>query len=494
MVLCLLFSVVLWGQKTNATHSMAFAPRPVRQLTGWQTQSSSPERVKTAGNLAEAETEILSQIKRFFETRDEVERREIARQIAANKAYEPGKVSDWLHQAGLHGQLKTGVRTIAVTLEDGQKRNVSLRIPRGYQSEKRWPLILAFHYTGGTGEDMIRILEQRLGGRIEKYVVAASTDYLPLNIDSTRSWRPEQRLVLRELKKLVHVDSDRVYVTGFSQGCYAGWSYATFYGDELAGAVPVACTFDAAPEIPGLWELLLPNVANVPILHVWGSEDNLPVYGIDLTTVTGVAARLNQRVKELTEKLNLNILNYSVAGGGHAYEPPVELLAELLEKQRVRYPSQVRHRFRYLVQGRAYWLEALSWDGDQWGLSQHVKSKAAETREQAIGRMISETAGQLDGEIKGQEIKLAHKHVGSLILWFGDGMIDWNKPVRVTANAKEVFQGEVKRDLYLCLTEAARTYDFDRLRWAGLQISRDGKATVLDGKLKLPAVVFEKPK
>jgi dienelactone hydrolase len=342
---------------------------------------------------------------------------------------------------------------------------------------------------------MIRLLAHPLGKRVDDYVIAASTDYLPLNIDSQRSWRPEQRLVLRELRKMIHVDSDRIYVTGFSQGCYASWSYATFFGDELAGAAPVACTFDAAPEIPGLWELLLPNVANLPILHVWGSEDSLPVYGLDLRTVTGVASKLNQRVTELTEKLDLDVLNYRVSGGGHAYDLPKDPLAKLLEKHRDQYPTQVRHRFRYLVQGRAYWLEALSWDGDSWGLVPlHLLSKPGETREQVIGRTISESLGQLDGDLKGQDIEIAHQHVGSLIVWLGDDFIDWTKTIRVTVNGKQVFQGKVNRDLYLCLTEAARTYDLDRLRWAGLRLLKDGKAEALTHSHKMPDILYEKPK
>ena len=437
---------------------------------------------------------ILSKIKRFFESGDKAERLELARQIAASDSYRPEKVSDWLHGAGLHGKLKSGVRAMTVTLEDGQTREVALRIPDGYTPEKRWPLILAFHPTGASGGDMIRLLAGRLGRLIDGYVVAAPTNYLPLNVDSGRSWRPEPRLVLRELRRLVHLDSDHIFVTGFSQGCYASWSYATFYGDELAGALPVACTFDAAPEIPGLWELLLPNVSNVPLLHVWGSEDELPVYGIDLTTVKGVAARLNLRVNELTERLGLNVRNYVVAGGGHAYEPPADLVGQLLKKRRVPYPLLVRHRFRYLVQGRDSWLEAVAWDGDRWAPGPiRTTAAPAETREQAVGRMIAESTGLLEGEVRGQKIKIVERHVRALVLWLGEGMIDWDAPIEVTLDGEEVFKGKVARDLYVCLTEAARTFDFDRLRWAGLQLSKGGGAKLVGTDSALPVVIFERP-
>ena len=440
-----------------------------------------------------AEVEIVARIKRFFETSDEAERREIAHQIEADNAYDPSKVSDWLHAAGLHHQFKSGFKTIDVALDNREQRKVSVRVPKGYSPEKRWPLILAYHYTGGTGEDMLRLVSRSLAERVDEYVIAAPTDYLPLNIDSQRSWRPEQRLVLRELRKSFHVDSNRIYVTGFSQGCYAAWSYATFFGDELAGAAPVACTFDAAPEIPGLWELLLPNVTNVPILHVWGSEDHLPVYGIDLRTIVGVASKLNERLTELTKELNLDVLNYRIKGGGHAFDPPGDLLTKLLEKRRSQYPSQVRHRFRSLIQGRAYWLEALAWDGDQWGMTPRaLEPKSGESRAQTVGRTITELLGQLDGRIQGQEIAIVYRHVDSLMVWLGDDMVDWTKPVRIVGNGEEVFSGTVSRDLFLCLREAARTYDFDRLRWAGVRVSKNGKAKLVMNGDSMPDVVYEK--
>lgn len=460
-------------------------------LTNWKTtpQSTKPNRPAT-----ESERQIVVSLKRFFESADATERQGIVRRILADKAYDPSRVSDLLHSCALHKPLQPGLQRMDVALENDANRAVTVRIPRGYTPERRWPLILAYHYTGGSGEDIINILTPFLGDRVDDFVIAASTDYLPLNVDSKRSWMGEQRLVLRQVKKLAHIDSDRVYATGFSQGGYAAWSYAVFYGDELAGAAPVACTFDAAPEIPGLWELLMPNVANVPMLHVWGSDDNLPVLGFDLSTVVGTAANLNERVTDLTRKLGLNILNYRVRGGRHAYEPPSQLLATLLENRRVQYPLRVQHRFRYLVQGRAYWLEPVKWDGDQWGLaSRQLSIRSGATREQIIGEMISGLLGEVNGEVSAQKIRLEHKHVAELIVWFGDGMIDFGKPVSVVANNQTVFEGEIKRDLYVCLTQAARTYDFDRLRWAGLRVTREGKAEWLTDKDNLPELIADRP-
>jgi predicted esterase len=456
-------------------------------LTEWRTgpRAAAADPSRTAP-LSKDEEALARIVARYLASPEN--RREAARAIEAAPAYDRRRVGALLHGSGLHPKIAPGLGVTAVATGEGD-RSVVLRIPKGYDPRRPWPLVLAFHPTGGTGETMIRLLADRLGDRIESVVVAAPTDYQPLNVDSQRSWKPEHRAVLRRLKQLVHVDSDRVYAVGFSQGGYAAWSYAAFYGDELAGAAPVACTFDAAPEVSGLWELFMPNLAGAPVLHVWGSRDELPVFGLDLKTVAGRANALNERVVKLTRELGLDVLNYRVEGGGHAFEPPAELLGRLFEGARRAYPARVRHRFRYLVQGRASWLEALSWDGEQWGLG-------PPRVEGPLGKAIADRTGTLDGTIEAgsaQEIRIVTRHVGELVVWLGDGMVDWAKPITVVANGREVFAGRAAPDLAVCLAQSARTLDFDRLRWAGIRIAKDGRAALVTSEDRFPEIVSARP-
>jgi dienelactone hydrolase len=337
---------------------------------------------------------------------------------------------------------------------------------------------------------MIELLAGVLGPRADDFILAAPSDYQPLNVDSRRSWTAEPRATLRVLRQTFHIDSDRVYVTGFSQGGYAAWSFVTFFGDEIAASIPVACTFDAAPEIPGFWEMLLPNCANVRVLNVWGERDALPVLGLDLKTPRGTNGELNQRLRKLTTDAHMDVEHFVVPRGGHAFEPPRQRMLELLALRRTQYPKTIRHRFRYLSQSRASWIEPLRWAGDQWGLTPHqIEPGAGETNEEALGQMIEDLLGAVEGEIAGQEIRIRTKHVGEMIVWFGDGMIDFDKPIRVIVNDKVLFDGRIDRNLGVYLNETRRTLDFDRLRWAGLRV-HSGTATPLTAEDDLPPVVW----
>jgi predicted esterase len=473
------------GIRPAAAANLTARPAAGEVLTqGKQKPPPASETLPVFSALPPEEQRVVEKLRRFWRSESAEEQKRIVEEIEGASVYKPAKVRVWLHVAAEFPKLSPGLTERRVPIDRVQRDNdtvrpVAIRIPKGYSPDTPWPLLLAYHPTGGNGPGMIAMLEQRLGREIEHFVVAAPSNYRPTSIDSKRGISTEHRTVIQEMKKTVHVDSDRVYAVGFSGGGYLTWSVATFYAEEFAGAVPVGCTFDAAPEITGLWELLLPNVSNLPILHVWGARDGLQAFGFDLQTPQGAISELNLRVVALTKQMDLDIRNVRIPGGGHAFDPPLDSLLSLLEQRRVPYPSKVAHRFRHVHQAGASWLQGLRWDGDQWGLApRNIETRPGEKPEQAIGRMIQELTGTLKGEIAGQEIRIEYTHLDQLALWIGDGMIDWDKPILVQANGQKVFESKVKRDLRLCLSEAKKTGDFDRLRWTKLVLNKAGEGRV----------------
>lgn len=423
--------------------------------------------------------------------------------------YTPRSVGRWLHlahaaQCQAAEPVKPGLIDYTVDTVLGENRTLTVRIPEGYTPTKAWPLVYAYHPTGGTGPQMIRMVTQALGAQAERMILAAPTDYTPLNVDSKRSWKPEQRALLRFLRMKLHLDSDRTYAVGFSQGGYAAWSAATFYGDELAASSPVGSTFDAAPEIPGLWECLFANSSPVPILNIWGENDTLAVLGLDIQTQRGTVRELNERVVALTKQAPRDITNARIPGGGHEFRLPITRWRELLTRCRTAWPAEIEQHFRYLNQARAGWLEGLRWEGAQWGLTPiSVDKKEAETDEQAFARALLPRLGSLKGVRRGQNVDVEFTHLDDLMVWFGEGMVDWTQPVKITSNGRSLYTGQIRPSLLICLTEAARTRDFERLRWAGVRIrdpKGDGKntgmmsAAVWRAEEPLPVYVEGKPR
>ncbi|HYG64448.1 MAG TPA: hypothetical protein VEL74_17855, partial [Thermoanaerobaculia bacterium] len=81
------------------------------------------------------------------------------------------------------------------------------------------------------------------------------------------------------------------------------------------------------------------------------------------------------------------------------------------------------------------------------------------------------------------------RHVGDFTVWIGDGMVDWNQPVTLVVDGKKVWEGDLDPDLHLCLAQAARTRDFDRLRWAGLRVDDDRRVSVVTAETELPSLL-----
>jgi hypothetical protein len=160
---------------------------------------------------------------------------------------------------------------------------------------------------------------------------------------------------------------------------------------------------------------------------------------------------------------------------------------EVLATRRVGYPRSVDHTFRHVHQGSAYWIEAHTWAGDRWG--EEMPAAAAgegETDATALGRTISARLGRVRGGIEGQGLLVERAHVGEMTVWIGDGMVDWERPIALEVDGRRVFEGVLARDLDLCLSEAARTRDFDRLRWAGVRVAADGAAALVTAATPFP--------
>ncbi|MES2176749.1 MAG: PHB depolymerase family esterase [Gemmatimonadota bacterium] len=126
-----------------------------------------------------------------------------------------------------------------------------LYVPKGYSSQKRYPLIIALHGLGGTEDAFFDGYGKKLPELAETngYIVAAPLGY---RVDGFYGWglgnppadysdRRTQELsekdvmqVLAEVKKLYSVDDNRTYLMGHSMGAIGTWRLAAKYPDIWA--------------------------------------------------------------------------------------------------------------------------------------------------------------------------------------------------------------------------------------------------------------------
>lgn len=399
----------------------------------------------------------------------------ISARIAADPAYDRAKLSDWLHQAAPYPVLAAGRSEIVVDVGLGFGRRVAMRLPRNYSPTRRWPLIYALHPSGGNGPDFIGNVEHLLGSTIEDFVVVAPSNYRQTGIDAPPPFTRDHPGILRAVREQVHVDGDRVYALGYSLGGYASWAVALLHADELAAAVPIASTVTVPPDVEhGLWREVVGNLSNLgELLFVWGGNDSLEVWGYDGSLLGGIAT-LNRRYRTWSKDLGLPQTLIEQRGRGHGdVQPPKAEVLRALAHRRAHWPRQVDHTYRHLHQGSAYWLEAVDWTGERWAEATPTPDRrSGESAGESYRRVLAPLLGHLAGSIEGQTLRITTRHVGTLDVWLGDGMFDWQQPLRVERDGQLIHDGVVNPDLALAIGESVARYELDRLRWGRVKSHR----------------------
>ena len=123
------------------------------------------------------EAAIIADIGEFIRTDDTARRTELVARIQADPAYDRARVSAWLHAADVFEPLHPGPLELVVPLPDGSTRTVVLRIPKGYDCRRPWPVIYALHGMNGHAAHGLGYFQQVLGADVEQYILAAPDGY-----------------------------------------------------------------------------------------------------------------------------------------------------------------------------------------------------------------------------------------------------------------------------------------------------------------------------
>lgn len=437
------------------------------------------------------ESAVVAALRDFFHANGDAERDAIAKHITADPSFDIKKMSAWLHAAAPFEPLETGVRLLQVPLDAGETRTVHVRIPPDYDPKRAWPLIMAYHGTGGNGGEFITFVEQMLGPRAAQFVIAAPTDYGQRVVHQGGPPSTEHLEILTALRKLCHIDSDRVYATGYSLGGHTVWTLAVIHPDQFAACVPLAGSL-ILPDTEKYFPDFLPNLGNTLVLACWGANDTSDVTFANQSPQGGIAG-INRKLIAECEKLKLRVLAFEYPDKGHGgITPPAELLDQALSVRRVHAPRSIHHTFRNLAQSAGDWVEPREWRGPYWGDDAQFKGtlRKDEDPRDALAREIRRRLGRIEASADGQTITLRRKNVDDVVVWFGDDLIDWSQPVRINHMGKVVFDEQISPDVLLCLTQVLRTWDFDRLRWSGIVVSGGKKPVVLHGADALPPLVY----
>lgn len=114
-----------------------------------------------------------------------------------------------------------------------------LYLPKDYEQQESWPLLLFLHGSGERGDDLELVKKHG-----PPKLIAAGKDF-PFVVVSPqcpkdRRWEPiELVALLNDLSDKYKIDHDRIYVTGLSMGGFGTWQLASYAPDRLAAIAPI---------------------------------------------------------------------------------------------------------------------------------------------------------------------------------------------------------------------------------------------------------------
>ncbi|MCA9086580.1 MAG: prolyl oligopeptidase family serine peptidase [Planctomycetaceae bacterium] len=114
-----------------------------------------------------------------------------------------------------------------------------LALPKDYESQEKWPLLLFLHGAGERGHDLNQVLKHGppklvSEGRDLPFIVVSPQ--CPPNV----WWEPiELTALLDDVIAKHKVDTDRIYVTGLSMGGFGTWRLAAHTPERFAAIAPI---------------------------------------------------------------------------------------------------------------------------------------------------------------------------------------------------------------------------------------------------------------
>jgi dienelactone hydrolase len=318
----------------------------------------------------------------------------------------------------------------------GRAYALALSVPLNYLPAKQYGLVVCLHGAGFSGDAYLDRWKGRLG---DEYLLACPTY-------AAGAWftRRAEDLVLATIqyvRRRYHVDPDRIFLTGMSNGGIGTWLIGMHHAPLFAGIVPMA---------GGLDDVLMPflaNLMNTPVYIIHGVKDQVMPVELSRSISRELTALGYQHVYREHQR------EHPIAGGHYFPREELPDLVAWLDKQhRNPFPTRVR-----LVREASH-FQPFGWvriDGTDEiaSFSDDLISKRDElTRSKQYAKLEASI-------VTPNRIEVATKRVRRYSLFLNSQLIDVSKPLTVLTDGQTSFEGTVTPSLAILLGQARLRQD-----------------------------------
>ncbi|NUO08044.1 MAG: dienelactone hydrolase family protein [Candidatus Brocadia sp.] len=386
-----------------------------------------------------------SLVKEYLKSNNEAEREVILKSLEELKV-DFNTMKEWVKLSSEYIPQKPGLRREFAPVGE-KKGEYFIYIPSSYTPEKEWPMILSLHGVGGNGHEQV-ITWLKSMAHNDEFIFAAPT------YGSGLWWKEEpEKLVLSVLDKVkqgYRIDTNRIYLTGFSSGGHGVWYMGIRYPWLFAAINPIA------GECP-LPSLLI-NLKNVPVFIIHGAKD------------TVIPVEAGRDADSRLEKLHYNVIYKELPELKHRF--PAEEAGKVIDwfrvNKRIPYPKEIKFSTESPGYSIAYWIEITEFSelvGQTPGVYKDISGKLIRTEGSAEMATVEANA-----QVGDNEIYLITHGIKALRLYLEDGYSDAGRPLRVNINGKLMYFEKMEMSVRGILDAVRKMNDREALYSAYLDI------------------------
>ncbi len=402
-------------------------------LLSWGCVNASPSLVPDPG---EASKNLAATVFRYVDATDSEEADRILKDIQAHPNASVEVVAKIIKSGRLYGPQPTGMFPNEQVFVQGRAYPLSLAVPTTYDPSKAVGLVVCLHGAGFSGDAYLERWRGRLG---EGYLLACPT--YPSGAWFTRRAEELVLATIHDLRARYRVDSDRIFLTGMSNGGIGTWLIGMHHAPLFAGIAPMAS---------GLDDVLMPflaNLRNTPIYIIHGARDQV------------MPVELSRSISHELDRLGYSYVyreherEHPMAGGHYFPKEELPDLVLWLNGQR-RGPLPAR----LTVVREASHFQAFNWL--RLESTDPIAAFSEDLVDRRDDRIKRREYAKLDASIVAMNrIEVSAERVRRYSIFLNDRLVDLSKPVTVLTNGQVSFEGTVVPSLETLLRQARLRQD-----------------------------------
>ena len=378
---------------------------------------------------------LHSVVTEFLLTPDGQKAGELLQQILLREDATLSAVSSILSEGPAYDSAPVGTQPGQEVEVGSQVFEYGLYVPEGYRPEKAYPLIVCLHGAGFTGDSYLERWQIRLG---DSYILAC-----PTLMHGDWWTRTAEQLVIatiRAVTGIYHVDQERVFLTGMSNGGIGAYLIGAHHAPLFAAIVPMAS---------GLDNVLMPfleNFQNTPLYIIHGKQDQV------------MPVELSRSIVDTLAELNYSYVyrehdRVHPMAGGHFFprEELTDLVTWLDPQHRNPYPKRVR-----VVQDASHLLR-FGWV--QIDATDRIASFTEALIDRQDEAIKSRLYARLDARIDDNTVAVKSQRIRRYTLFLNNQLVDLSRPVTVITNGTVSFNAVIEPSVRTMLHEARVRYD-----------------------------------